>query len=114
MLGRWNAARPFNFWENNATMADIRFYDVPSDDLSDDVYGRYDSGSLSIDMYPDKISRDGGTYASTALHELGHALGLGHSCELNMMGPAAANSNALKRETLGQIDTYEVQQAWRR
>lgn len=114
MLERWNAARPFNFWENNQTMADIRFYDVSSSDLSDDIYGRYDSGSLSIDMYPDKIARDGGTYASTALHELGHALGLGHSCELNIMGPAAPNSSALRREVLGRIDTYEVQQAWRR
>lgn len=114
MLGRWNSARPFNFWENNETLADIRFYDVPSSDLSDDLYGRYDSGSLSIDMFPDKIYRDGGTYASTALHELGHALGLGHSCELNIMGPAAPYSSALRREVLGRIDTYEVQQAWRR
>jgi hypothetical protein len=45
---------------------------------------------------------------NVATHELGHALGLGHSCSNQVMGPFASNIT-----TLGDIDKDSYQNYWR-
>lgn len=122
MFGVWNQARPFNFWEESGA-AMLHLYDeTSSGDLNNiDRYGVYNPGSWYhsgpfITMYPDKIAQDNGTYASTALHEIGHALGIRHTCQRNIMGPSGQEpdgSNPLQRESLGRLDTYEVQDIWK-